>query len=728
MSETLSLDDWPTPTAGRSPAGQALLDWAMDTDAPRLCLVTGSPGAGKSHLLAWYAGRAAEHTTGRVHALVPAEGMGLEPMVWELSEQLHWGARTVADVLAYAATDRHPLLIAVPDLHRAGSTGRLPGTRFVPDVIEPLLRNPWIRVIAETGTPSHGAFTHEATVIDLDDPRMTDPGAYAEWYGRRAGDFGPPSVPAALAFPHPALGLLAAQLPGVPAEIPPEETALDVCTAWWNSLTPAVRSALRTLALTLGPVDAATWRLLHSALRPEDPAAGTAVDLAVDRLAPQRGAFRVPLPLIGSLARGEAGSPGHASTAGSPGPTPTPQHVFETLLSLVPRDAAGVPDWRHAPPYVLGHLASHARAAGATGRVLNEPGFLVHGSPLDITAVLDDPDTAVPRSLRDAWRAAGPALSRRPTAERHRASLLHAGALATAPELARLLAPAAGRHFVTARWSWPGPPAGGSTEAAGRPGPVSAVALGVPSTPQDGLLVVADPAGTLCSLSRADGALAGDPLDPSDDTVAGLTQLTDGSLALLSGNGTLRLRAPAPGSPPPAPLARYDWTAPGSVPVTCLAGDPGGELVLLGDASGSARLYDLRAENAEVPTAAFGDTPLVSACCTRTPRGEALAVVATADGRVWLWGSRHQPLPITVRDRERGPAVVAVALTGDGPLAAVARPGGFVEVIALAEGVSRSFHAHHGIAALALTPDGLLVTAGADGITGWQCDLSATEE
>jgi hypothetical protein len=43
---------WGRPAAGREPAAAALLAWLADPEAPRLCLVTGGAGCGKSALLA----------------------------------------------------------------------------------------------------------------------------------------------------------------------------------------------------------------------------------------------------------------------------------------------------------------------------------------------------------------------------------------------------------------------------------------------------------------------------------------------------------------------------------------------------------------------------------------------------------------------------------------------------------------------------------------------------
>ena len=137
MTEPLPLDDWPALEAGRGPAGRALLDWAADPDAERLCLVTGSAGAGKSALLAWFTEARTVHGNATVHALVPCEGLGFGPAVWILRHQLHYGGGSAAGLLRRAAADRRPMLIVLADLHLLDSGGPRPGSLLVPEVIEP---------------------------------------------------------------------------------------------------------------------------------------------------------------------------------------------------------------------------------------------------------------------------------------------------------------------------------------------------------------------------------------------------------------------------------------------------------------------------------------------------------------------------------------------------------------------------------------------------------------
>lgn len=48
-----------------------------------------------------------------------------------------------------------------------------------------------------------------------------------------------------------------------------------------------------------------------------------------------------------------------------------------------------------------------------------------------------------------------------------------------------------------------------------------------------------------------------------------------------------------------------------------------------------------------------------------------------------------------------------------------------IPVARVESGSTRRIHVPHDILALTLTPDGLLIAAGYDGITCWRCDLDA---
>lgn len=724
MSNPLSLGDWPPLDAGRGPAGQALLDWVADPGAPRLCLVTGSEGAGKSHLLAWFTSRAAEHPAARVHALLPAAGLGLGPAVWELSHQLGWGTRSLTELLDHAALDDRPLLIAVPDLHLVSTTVRRSGARLVPDLLQPLLRLPWVRVLAEVRAPSDSGFTHDTAVIDLDDPGFTDPEAYAAWYGALAAGVPNGPVPADEVFPHPVLGLLAARLPG--GTVPPSAagtTARRVCTAWWDSVDVPVRGALRTLALARGRVAADTWRALHTGLHPGDPGAGPAVDAAAELLAPQQATFQLPLGLLGDLA---------ARSGGDGSPAPTGRQVTDVLLSLVPKGPGGVPDWSRAPAYVRDHITGHAAAEGRAGRLLSDPGFLVHGTPSAVTQALDDPSVTVPPSLRLAWYPAAPALSRALPEAAERGAVLHASALATAPRLAELLAPLAEHNHAVARWSHlrlavPVVTPGGAPDGS-RPDPVCALALTGPRDSGPAELVAADPLGQLRLLDPGTGRTSGRIINSPCLPVTGVAPLADGSLVLLDPAGTVR-PLPSVDTALAGALARHNDLDPdGRARTTALGGDVRGGLLVLGDILGTAHLYDLRGGEPAPLTARLANAQITAIGCLRLPGGDAAVFAAAADGQVRLWGAPGDPLGAPLSGRESVPTALAVAECPGGPLVAVAWADHTITLLRPGVTRTRAVYPHHDVTSLALTPHGLLVAGGSEGVTAWQCGAAVFSE
>lgn len=137
--------------------GPTLLDWATDTcaDRARVCLVRGARGSGKSQLLAWFLTGAASHPRTTVHATALSAGLFADAFAWELGRQLGYGPLSPSRLLGRLAVDQRPLLLLVPDLHRAG---RGPADRpsagpktLVEELLLPLLELPQTRAIVEVG-------------------------------------------------------------------------------------------------------------------------------------------------------------------------------------------------------------------------------------------------------------------------------------------------------------------------------------------------------------------------------------------------------------------------------------------------------------------------------------------------------------------------------------------------------------------------------------------------
>lgn len=708
MTEPLPLDDWPPLDAGRPPAGRALLDWAADAGVERLCVVTGSAGTGKSQLLAWFASGHRWHEVSTVNALVACEGLGLAPAVWLLSHQLHYGARSVAELLDTAVRDRRPVLVALSDLHLLDTAGKRPGSLFVPEVVEQLLTLPWVRVLAEVRDPANAGFDTPSRVIDLDDPAMTDRDGYAAWYTGLAGPA--PAVPADAVFPHPVLGHLAADLPpgAAPSAGPEGRTdGQELCAAWWAGQDPEVRGALRTLALARDWMDVVTWRLLHAGLHPDDPGAAAAVDRAAGRLPWQQVEFRMPLPRLLTLARHDDGS-------GEP--FPDRERAFDVLLGLVPRDGRGRPDWEHAPRYVLDHILAHAPEPRAVSTLLSDPGFLVHAAPEAITRALDDRKVATPPSLRAAWYPAAPALQQGLPSAAQRVAALYTSALAAAPRLAELLAPAARANPTTARWTLPRlamPLLDGRPAEASWPGAISALAPGADAT-----VVAADTLGQVRTLNTATGAVVGRTVNTPVTGATGLLRLTDDGFVLLDHAGTVR----TVGAVDPALAA--DLAATGGR-ATCLGAAPDGGTLVLGDEAGTVRLFGVRDGEPVRLTERLAEVPLTAVGCLRADDGDHVVVAGAADGSITLWAPPKPPLDRPLTFREAEPVAIASAATRVGPVIAIAWSDHVVSVRRLAYGPAHEVHPYHDVLALAITPDGALVVAGYDGITCWECDLDA---
>ncbi|MFF4032984.1 hypothetical protein ACFYZ2_25065 [Streptomyces sviceus] len=168
---TPDIASWPPLDDDKRAPGQQLLDWAADGDGPRLCLVRGAEGSGKSALLAWLLAGTVGRPGLTVHATVPSEGLTTESFAWELGRQLGYGPLSPDRLLDQVGADERPLLLLVPDLHRAGAgPADLPSAApqtLVAELLEPLLAIPHLRAAVEVGTSGLLAAHVGVEVVDL---------------------------------------------------------------------------------------------------------------------------------------------------------------------------------------------------------------------------------------------------------------------------------------------------------------------------------------------------------------------------------------------------------------------------------------------------------------------------------------------------------------------------------------------------------------------------------
>ncbi|MFB7618300.1 hypothetical protein [Kitasatospora sp. NPDC056181] len=425
--------------AGRRPAGRALLDWLTDPTAPRTCHVTGSSGSGRTHLLGWLTAACPPdnpRTARRVHAVLSADGQTVRSATWLLAARLGVVAGTPEE-LVEALQDGIPRTLVVTDLDLAGG-GLLADApeRIAADLLAPLARIPWLRLVVECASGSAAAAAlraadPRAAVLDLDDPRWTDRARFTSWC---AGLGGAP-LDADRVYPSPGLAHLAVRTPA--------GQNTELAEAWWHELPDGERSAVKALADAGRPVTLATWAAL--------PGAGDAdtVHRAAARLLPPpageaHALWRVaPRQLADHLAAVRPPAD-HAALA-------------RATAAAVPLLDDGRPDLAQADPAVLGILLRHTVLAGFADQLLTNPAVLVHTDPAAVTAAFDHTRAQATAeghtrtTFAEAWELAGPACATADTPA-DRAAVLHAHLAGRHQQAADTLATISGQRW-RARWS-----------------------------------------------------------------------------------------------------------------------------------------------------------------------------------------------------------------------------------------------------------------------------------
>ncbi|WP_443280221.1 SUKH-4 family immunity protein [Streptomyces sp. 8N114] len=353
-----------TLTAGRGPAAEALLRWSGDLCGPSVCVLTGAAGAGKTHLLSWFTESTFKDWSSPCAVGGPARAAAVSVAgrdAAECARVLHaqfTGDRSVPEdpdcraLLATVAGRGEPLMVTVADLDACAESARL-----VEQLIQPLAQVPDVRVLVEARDPEVLARIRHV-VLDLDDPRLTDPASFAAWYEAEAATL-PGTSPFAPAETYPNVGLaaVAARARGSAVGAPSAAVAEQVCAAWLDGLGAPARDAAATLSLAQGPMTGSVWRLLHCARHPDDPEAASA---AVDAVA---AALPTVEPGIPVYALRPACLAQAAARCLPPLPGGTAAHHRDAVAVM-----AGWPVSERLGPadYVTDHLPTHARLAGLT--------------------------------------------------------------------------------------------------------------------------------------------------------------------------------------------------------------------------------------------------------------------------------------------------------------------------------------------------------------------------
>ncbi|WP_037606863.1 WD40 repeat domain-containing protein [Streptacidiphilus rugosus] len=617
---------------GRKPAGAALFGWLADPLAPRLCVVTGAPGSGKSHLLAWLTTACSADDAPqerRVHAMVPLLGLTVSSAVWIAARQLDLYARTPAQLVGALAADSRPTVFCLADLHRAGGPALPDEPRQVLDeLVLPLLELPQVRIVVETDATT-AALLREATgaddvpaaVMDLDAPQWTDAERFGRWYAGLPGAPATARPPAEAAYPSPGLARLAAGLgEGFGAGRP----SVELLDRWWAGTPDAARPALAALATVDAPLTAEGWTLLVP-----DPEARRLVAELLP-VAPSG------VPLL-STALADHVRP-HM-------PEELPQQLCRALVQAVPRRSDGRPDLDGVPEEHLTLLLTQTLATGQAQDLLGDPEFLVRADPHRITTALKATGATGP--LAQAWAEAGPALTEeddpgvRAEILRHR---LHGTPLAPTRE-----GRAAGGGLRTL-WRL-------ARGAASWPGPVTALAAGrAADGKSDGSLLIADATGGLHRLSLIDGSSLGRVPLAQPHPLRALDYGDDGSLTRLDVWGTSSLELPS------AARTESELFALLRFGDACVLGNAAGELTWHQSGAHTSPDADGGADADRTERVRPHTGPVSSLAVAQPPGLPPLVFSGGADGTVRLWSPGAEPFPEPL-DRRACPVLsVSVAV------------------------------------------------------------------
>ncbi|QOV35147.1 ATP-binding protein [Streptomyces ferrugineus] len=481
---TGSTDDYaPHPhIGGRVAALRALAAWRGSAPgAPRVVVLTGSSGSGRSRLLTGFLMLCEPEYRKRLPldemdpstvppelpapAVPSADGLTAAQVLWLLADHYGLNATSTEGVYAELAALDEPVTVVVPDVDRAGPV-RAAGEpeRLVRDVLKPLAATETVRLLAEVPRPlavelAAGLPSGTVQVIDLDEQEWADPeGLVLHAQAALNPEFGAPELPftvdpAARLALGAAIGRRAGTSPLVvqlavhcilmaPEGFDPADErllptsvgeALDLHARRLGADPRTLRLLLAPLALAEGDgIPVQLWARLASAVAEQDmsQAMAGAMLLAGPFVQPEE--REEEQEQVEEQEQEEEGADGgrtllrllHPAVgdeirAGLPNVRAAQTQIAMALLEAVPEQ-----DWSKADPYVRDHIAGHTLEAGLLPQLLTDPGLFVHADPVPLRAAVEAvPTEALGPPARTYLRTA-PLLTRTQAPVTLRAALL----------------------------------------------------------------------------------------------------------------------------------------------------------------------------------------------------------------------------------------------------------------------------------------------------------------
>ncbi|MBW8805274.1 MAG: hypothetical protein JF587_15715 [Catenulisporales bacterium] len=798
----------PAPTtvlpAGRAPVCRAVMDWLGDPAAPRVLLVTGPAGTGKTFTLAWTASELAvlaEAADDERFAWVSARGLTPRVLAWQLAGQLGVTVRAAGELAAVlagrlrgsagpggglgAGAGAREDRVAVGD----GFGGTVQVAGLGGGELAAGVRGDAASRVHVGGAPAEaGASGNAANGGPAVGGGVGVSANGVQVAAHAAGAVGDETANGspAIGVGGPAIGAqrtadiagasAVASVAGTPIEAQRVEglTGQGVALANGGESAPDLPFATR---LNLPGSRSATWDLLSStAAAPYETGRWSRITILISELdlaghlrdGSARAAVVSELiaPLIAVpgvrliLESREADLPGPTTVIDLSEPRWTDKAEFAAWLDdLVPSGGAAAPQAypnpskareilslavnRHAGllaasderPWKLAAVPFDvAFREGIADQIVLEPANLVLVQQPALSTAIDALGAAVSPGTRAAWRVAGQALTNAVSVP-ERAAILHGAALAVGDHsLAEAVAPYTRgirpsdgapigdpTRWLT-RWAgWrPLPP--DTPRPTPWPGPVAALAMSQDTEPSQEVddeperprtLVAIDDLARAYRLDPRDGRILARPAVPVM-VKARAVAVVDAAPSLVLTDASRRLAALGPNAPRGLVSAVRDVLPDTAVTAVSVAR----EALVFGSADGCVHVWDTVTEEliADPEDQHSGAITAVSAIWM--PDVDVLfALSGSLDGTFRLWAVPADASLLPVEDRGMPVTAITAALTGVGPVAAVAWADGHLTVWDLAEArTGRPIPLGWVPKALALGEDGLLVAAGEDGV------------
>ncbi|MEE4423426.1 MULTISPECIES: ATP-binding protein [Streptomyces] len=438
---------------GRTAVLRALSAWRMRwPGAPRVIVLTGNPGSGRSRLITGFLMLCDPDYRKRLPldeldpATVPPdlpppavpgpEGRTAAQVLWLLADHFDLRAGRTEDVFTELAAREEPVTIVVPDVDRAGPVrAAQEPARLIREVLAPLAAVETVQLLAdvprELAAELAGALpSGQVQVIDLDAPEWADPAGLV-LHAETALDPGTgapelpyttdPSARRALAE------ALAGRAAGNRLTVQLAVQSLIMQPEGFDPADPAllpgsVGEALDVHARRLG-ADPQTLRLMLAPLAFAE-GEGLPVQLLVPLASAVAGrdmsqdiadGMLLAAPFIqpveaeadddaadGSAADGEGDT--DAPGAGPARPLLRLMHPAlaeeiraglpdvrdaQTKIAMALLEAVPQQDWAQADPYLRDHLAAHTLEAGLLPQLLTDPGLFAHADPVVLRAAIE---------------------------------------------------------------------------------------------------------------------------------------------------------------------------------------------------------------------------------------------------------------------------------------------------------------------------------------------------